>query len=345
MDADAAAVRGDGRVMHREEGPSLDPTSPILNLNGIPTLFRDGAKGDCFWQEPQGSWRPVQDDGLYAVEAECVALHNDLAAKIFGDIKRYHALLQIAPPFLDQAGLNSEAAMGREAFEAALVKLASFPDLNRLLYLYDSRVLVSAIQECTKEVSQLTGEFYRIFNLEPFFTPGVAQEDGTRWSTSPTVTMLFSTLGFLFIRLHSLLDYVAKLACEVERMPTDFSSYPKLTSSNFLFGGRKRLKLNKAAGTLFEMCDEVTEIELVRNLLIHDGLLDDMPKAYEVIEGGRAIERFVLMPDRKNGQFERFKNRHRFYGGEDKINLRLMTLVRNFQTRQVATLAAVRTLF
>ena len=323
----------------------LGPNSPILNLNGIPTLFRDGANGDCFWQEPQGSWRPVQDDGLYAIEVECVALHQDLAAKIFGEIGRYHALLRIAPPFLDLAGLNSEAAMGRADFEAALVKLAGFPDLNRLLYLYDSRMLISAIQECTKEVSQLTGEFYRILNLEPFFIPSISQEDGTRWSTSPNVTILFSTLGFLFIRLHSLLDYVAKFAYEVERIPTDFSGYPRLASSNILFGGRKRLKLNKTSGTLFEDCEHVAEIELVRNLLIHDGLLDDMPKAYEIIKGGRAIERFVLMPDRRNGQFERFKNRHRFYGGEDKVNLRLTNLIRSFQARQVATLQAVRTLF
>lgn len=27
--------------MGRKEGPALGPTSPILNLNGIPTLFRD----------------------------------------------------------------------------------------------------------------------------------------------------------------------------------------------------------------------------------------------------------------------------------------------------------------
>jgi len=332
-------------MIERNGPPPLGPDSPVLHLNGIPSRFRDGAVGDCFWQEPQGNWRPVQDDGLYAVEEQCVALHQDLAAKIFGDIRCYHALRSIAPPLLDQAGLNSEAAIGREDFEKALVKLAAFPELNRFLYLYDSRVLVSAIQECTKEVSQLTGEFFRIFNLEPFFTPGILLEDGTRWSTSPAVTMLFSTLGFLFIRLHSLLDYVAKLACEIQRMPSDFSKYPKLASSNFLFGDRKRLKLNKVPDTLFEPCDEVTEVEVIRNLLIHDGLLDDMPKAYEVIEGGQTIERFVLMPDRKNGQFERFKNRHRFYGREDKINLRLTTLVRGFQARQVETLTAIRTLF
>ena len=232
--------------------------------------------------------------------------------------------------------------MSRDEFEAALVKCSDFPDLFRLLYLYDCRVLVSAIQECTKEVCQLTGEFYRILNLEPFFTPGIPQDDGVRWSTSPNVTMLFAVLGFLFIRLHSLLDYLAKLAREVERMPTEFTRYPRLASANFLFGSRKRLKAYKAPGTLFEDCDEVAEIELIRNLLIHDGLLDDMPKAYEVIEGGQAIERFILMPDRKNGHFERYKNRHRFYGSEDKINMRLPALIREFQTRQVATLQVVR---
>jgi hypothetical protein len=323
----------------------FSPETPVLNLNGVPTHFGDGVSGDCFLQEPMGSWRSVRGDSLNAVEAICVELHQALARKIFGDLDTYWKLLPTVPPFLSEAGLNSEAKIGRNDFEKMLIAMAGFPELNRFLYLYDCRVLVSAIQECTKEVSQLTGEFYRILNLEPFFTPGISVPDGIRWSTSPTVTLLFSTLGFLFIRSHSLLDYLAKLACEIERMPLTFKDYHKLTSSNFLFGDRKKLKKltsDRMPGSLFEPCDEVSEVELIRNLLIHDGLLDDMPKAYEVVEGGKAIERFVLMPDRKNGQFERFKNRRRFYGGEDRINLRLPTLVRGFQTREVATLTAIR---
>lgn len=326
----------------RQKVEPLGPDSPVLQLNGIPTKFRDGVAGDCFLQEPQGSWRPVVDDGLYPVEHECVNLHDALADRVFGGIDRYYALLPYAPQWLDQAGLNSEAAVGREDFEKLLAAYSAFPELNRFLYLYDCRILVSAIQECTKEVSQLTGEFYRILNLEPFFDPDISVDDGTRYTTSPTVTTLTSTLGFLFIRMHSLLDYLAKLAREIERMATDFTTYPRLASSNFLFGDRKKLKINMASGTLFEPCDEVAEVELVRNLLIHDGLLDDMPKAYEVIEGGAAIERFVLMPDRSGGQFDKFKNRRRFYGREDKINLRLTGLVRGFQMRQVETLKAIR---
>lgn len=323
------------------ESEPFDADQPILNLDGVPGRLADGLVKECFFLSPMGGWRPTVEDGLYDVESECVRLHDDLAARIFGDLTAYHAQLPFVPMFLDQAGLNSEAPVSRDDFEQLLQLFADFPNLNKFLYLYDTRMLVSAIQECTKEVTQLTGEFYRILNLEPFFTPGVALEDGVRWSTSPQVTMLTSTLGFLFIRLHSLLDYLAKLAKEAEALHTDFTIYPRLRSGNFLFGNVKHLKLDKA-GTLFEPCDEVAEVELVRNLLIHDGLLDDMPKAYEVIKDGKAVERFLLMPDRKNGQFERYKNRKLFYGGEDKINERLAGLVRSFVKRQVKTLASIR---
>lgn len=321
--------------------PGLD--SLVLRLNGVPTRLANGAIGDGFLQEPMGSWRPLADDGLYAVEAVCVRIHDALAARIFGDLQSYYALLPLAPILLSEAGLNSESPVGRDDFEKLLSHVVDFPELNRFLYLYDVRALVSAVQECTKEVSQLTGEFYRILNLEPFFTPIIPQEDGTRWSTSPTVTMLTSTLGFLFIRMHSLLDYVAKLAREVDQLRTDFKSYPRLASANFLFGQRKKLKIGALAQSLFEPCPEVSEVELLRNLLIHDGLLDDIPKAYEVIVGGVAVERFVLLPDQHNGQFERFKNRHRFYGREDKINLRLPALVKSFQLREETTLKAILT--
>ena len=317
-------------------------SSVVLRLDGIPSPLTSKLKGEGFVLDPMGNWRPLVDDGLYEVEDQCVCLHDDLAHSIFGNLKHYYALLPLAPSFLSEAGLNSESTVSREEFEKLLQKLAGFPELNRFLYLYDCRKLVSAIQECTKEVSQLTGEFYRILNCESFFTPGVPLEDGTRWSTSPAVTNLIATLGFIFIRMHSLLDYVAKLAREIENLRTDFKSYPRLSSSGFLFGDRRRLRVNKSPGSLFEPCDEVSEIELIRNLVIHDGLLDDLPKAYEVIESGNTVERYVLMPDRKNGQFERFNNRHLFYRREDKINLRLAGLVRAFQARESESLRRVR---
>jgi hypothetical protein len=50
--------------------------------------------------------------------------------------------------------------------------------------------------------------------------------------TSPVVTSLTATLNIIYIRLHSLLDYTTKLVHEIEHLRADFSSYPKLSSSN-----------------------------------------------------------------------------------------------------------------
>jgi hypothetical protein len=90
--------------------------------------------------------------------------------------------------------------------------------------------------------------------------------------------------------------------------------------------------------TPFEPGELVREIELVRNLVIDDGLLDDMPKVSKVVEGERAIEKFVLMPDRTGGRLDRCRNRTLFYNQQEKINRRLRTLISQFQAKQLATL-------
>ena len=257
---------------------------------------------------------------------------------LFGGIATYHALLPVIPPFLYEAGLNSESTLSRGDFEQARVARREMPHLHELLYLYDCRKLVSGIQECTKEVCFLVGEFYCSLNLDQLFYPPLAEPDGVRWITSPVVTSLTATLSVIFIRLHSLLDYTTKLVHEIEHLRSDFSTYPKLSSSSIQFGDRRRTGWGEAPGTLFEPGEPIREIELVRNLVIHDGLLDDMPKVYKVVKDGRAVEKFVLMPDSTDGRLDRHRNRALFYSGEDKINLRLPTLISQFQVRQLATL-------
>ena len=310
----------------------------FLNLNGIPSDV-PSANGEVFFvYGPQGVWRPSQGDLSWAVEAECVQLHDALAKSIFGRLETYYALLPFIPDFLSTAGLNSESTLSRDEFERLIVQRKDMPYLNRLLYLYDCRKLVSGIQECTKGSYHLQGEFYRALNCDPLFLPPIDEPDGIRYITSPAVTMITSLLNFIFIRLHSLLDYTTKLFFEIEHLRTDFSLYPRLASTDILFGDRKRISLNGTVATLFESCELITEVELVRNLVIHDGFLDDMPKVYKAVMNGAASEKFVLMPDRVNGRLAKFKNRNLFYSGEDKINLRLPKMLSEFQSRQVSTL-------
>ena len=69
--------------------------SLVLRFTGVPTRLKDGATGDRFMLNPMSGWRPLADDRLYAVEAACVRLHDALAARIFGDLKSYYALLPL----------------------------------------------------------------------------------------------------------------------------------------------------------------------------------------------------------------------------------------------------------
>lgn len=139
-----------------------------------------------------------------------------------------------------------------------------------------------------------------------------------------------------------MLDYTTKLAFEVDHLRDSFETYPKLSSSNIQFSDKSRISINNMAGTVFETNKLITEIEVFRNLIIHNGLLDDLPKAYKVVKDGVDIEKFILMPDRsENGHLEKYKNRNLFYSKEDKINLRLTGLISDFQIKMAKTLADI----
>lgn len=312
---------------------------PYLTLQGIPSQNSPDPEGIFFSRDLQGTWLPSRYNCLVDIEKVCVQIHDALAARVFRSTEEYWKFLRASPELLSTAGMNSESAISKDIFTNLLTQLPPDLPINKALYLYDCRKLVASIQECSKEVIQLQGEFYQTLNLEELFSPNIHEDDGLRWVTSPTVTKIFALLGFIYIRLHSLLDYATKLVIEVENLKSDFESYPRLASKNCLYGDRKKVSINGQAGTLFEPSPELTEIETVRNHVIHDGLLDDMPKVYRVISGGKCIEKFVLFPDRSDeGRFEAFKNRNLFYGNEDKINLRLPMVVSSFQIRLIKTL-------
>jgi hypothetical protein len=310
------------------------------HLDGIPSdePRRDGAA--FFWFDPQGAWRINSGDRSFEIDGICVQIHDAFRRAIMKGVQ-YDALVYGLPQFVSVAGHNSESTLSRDMFEQFLASTDGFPELNRFLYLYDCERLVSSIQECSKEIVQIKGEFYLTLNTESFFYPPLKQPDGIRFSTSPVTTKMFAYLNFVFIRMHSLLDYVVKLAIEGEGLQADFTKYPKVSSLSEQFGSRKKVSFNGAPGTLLENCTFVTTVETLRNHIIHDALLDEMPKAYERIEGGSVVEKFILFPDMTNGRFVRFKNQSLFYGSEDKINLKLPSMVDEFQSRLEVTLQKV----
>lgn len=309
-----------------------------LTLSGIPSEVPPNNGDVFFFKEPQGTWIPIKGYLVHEIEHACLELHDKLAALIFGDIKLYHLILPQVPEFVFMAGLNSESPMTREQFEKAIKFYKGDHKLNKLLYLYDCRKLISGVQECSLEISTFLGEFYRFLNLEELFSLKVRVPDGVRYISSPAARTLTALMNFIFIRMHSALDYTTKLIYEIEHIRNDFKTYPKLSSSNVMFSDKRRLSINNVPNTLFEPCALINEIELYRNLVIHDGFLDDMPKVYTVVKNGDVIEKFILTPDINGKQFARYNNRSLFYGSENKINMRLAGLVSEFQRRQEYTL-------
>lgn len=312
----------------------------FLNLDGVPskTLPADGRL--AFIADGLGGFILTEDHAAYDITDLCRRLDRAFQSRILAGLDG-DRLIPGLPMFVVTGGHNSEAPISKDNFERLLRLAGDFPHLNRFLYLYDCERLVSSISGCRVEVRQVMGEFYRLFNAEALVSAPPLTSDGVVTSQSPIVTQLFANLNFIFIRLHSLLDYVVKLAIEIERPQTDFTRYGRMQSHAQQYGDRRRLPYNGAVGTVLEACEFMVMVESLRNHLIHDGLLDERPKVYERLAAGKVVERFVLLPDMREGRFERSGGRGLFYGGEDKINLRLPALILEFEARLAATLEQV----
>jgi hypothetical protein len=65
--------------------------------------------------------------------------------------------------------------------------------------------------------------------------------------------------------------------------------YPHMPSPSSQFGDRNRGRLDGAASSLLQSGEAPPLVESQHSFLIHEGLFDDMPKTYELIENGAAI--------------------------------------------------------
>lgn len=312
----------------------------ILNLNGIASAKPRSDGLIYFHRRYDDEWIHSSGADLEAIWDACRRIDYAFQRRIMADLE-FNKLVYMLPMFVVQAGLSSEADLSRDDFGKLLGLPLDIPERNRFLYLYDCERLTWSIRQCIEEVQGIVSEFYQTFNA-PSLTGGPPlTSNGVVFSRSSKVTQLFANLSFIFIRLHSLLDYSVKLAIEAERPLTEFREYRRMTSRGCQFGDRKRVSWNGAEETLFEDCELVRTVETLRNHIVHDGLLDAQPKVYESYLEGALVERFILFPDMTNGRLDSFVNRNLFYGREDKLNLRLPALISAFWDRLSLTLERI----
>jgi len=311
----------------------------FVNLDGV--LTTKPPAGLHFLEVPMEGWRISRSDRTREISELCRALDHGFRAAIMRK-SEYELLVGAMPQFLAEGGLSADCPIGKDQFEKQLARYADRPEINKFLYFYDCERLVSSISQCLFEINSVVGDFYHTLNVGFLGNNAVSLgKDGVVITRSYRVTQLMAYLNFVFIRLHSLLDYSVKLAIEAQNIKTDFARYTKMRSLSAQFGHRRDVGFNGAEGTLFEACAFIDTVETLRNHIVHDGLLEEQPKLFERVDKGVVVERFVLFPDMTNGRLDRYGNRSLFYGGEDKINLRLPDFLLEFQKRLEATLGLI----
>lgn len=284
-------------------------------------------------------------DSLAVMDGICVPLHEAIRMAIYTRQEYEDSRHLIQNPFIYDAGMDAELKISKAQFEAVLAEAkASKRELHQGLYWQDYAFLLSNVQSGLSEVVFTAGEFYRAFCEYRFDNIPKHERVGIRRTDSPETRFATLLLHLIFVRMHSVLDYMVKLSFEVDRRGVNYDIYPRLAGRNAQFGDRKKISINKLAGTVFEDCVFMRTIETIRTRIIHDGHLSPNQWIYEVWDGTKIIQRYILFPDMKTnpGSFDSSGNRRSFYGEDTKVNEMLPGMIAEFFERTTVTLSALR---
>jgi hypothetical protein len=317
--------------------------SIFLTLCGVPKA-QQPPNEVSFTRTPDGEWRSDATAAITDMEAVCIRLYGLFHQAVLGHPEG-HPLDYATPIFVPSLGHSSDTPGSAELLQKFLDAFPADrrPDLHARMYVADCQKLIGGIQDLWQQITYALGEFYRALNgLEPgpvdgLIRPGVPVI--THQGPQATAVWIFAEI--IYIRLHSLLDYSVKLGHEIQGLRESFQTYPKMASRNKQYGARRDLTFadDETHGTLFEDDPLIAEVETVRNQIIHNGLLDTRPTVFIRYAEGHLTEKFILLPDMREGRPISYVNRTLFYSTENKLNLRLPGLVRSLLHRQITTLA------
>jgi len=266
---------------------------------------------------------------------EKTSIYNYLEYKYYFGIKKSKYYLN--------AGLGGESYMSKELFSNFIDNeinddpTASREDIIKFMYSYEVRALIADLEKLIIQTEECTYIFYDKFNNPKIFKSHETKE-GLTTIYSIESRLINTILETIIIKSTSILDYLSKLVFEVENIPKSFDTYPTRKSIDYNHGktkldqNEKNLRINwseeERKNTIFdESIKEIFILKRLRNQIIHDGFLDLDNIIYENKVNGILQERFILMPDFKDTNFEKYKGRKLFYSQDKKINLELPKLL------------------
>lgn len=283
---------------------------------------------------------------LSDINMEIVQLHDEVRNNVFSDID-YYQIVDILPMWLRDAGNSQESAMSKEFFEKLVASNNNYL-VNKILYYHDCEMLVNALQNRFNIVEAMLTQVYTI--LTPVLKYDIKGYDNVIFTIDDSSQRVNAFLNSIFINLASSCDIATKIAYELSNMDmVDFSTYPKMKSSDILYGKWKKLPAElKHNGTYFTdpRLPVVAKVESIRDEIVHNGSLDFHATIYYGVKS-EEIEKWILMPEFNNdGTLASYLRRKKFYNDASRtFNKELPILVGDFLNVSLATIGMIRKRF
>ncbi len=289
-----------------------------IDKNGI---AREGlipeSEGMVHWYDTEhrvSQWL-LGDEVSYEMDALLTDLRYAIERSVFVANDAYSILNPSLPMFVEETGYRPSGKTCSSVFQWVCDR-ASCETLNRYIYVQDVWWLADSLNASHAIAAEALSGFFRELSrsgldFERDDCPGDGLFEVSGVGARPTLKEL---QGFL-LSLHSCLDIATKLLYALTYLPCGFDTVPARVGGNALFRKAQGKEAATAReGTIFEKCWETNYLGGLRDEIMHNRALDASGVAFVRRDGGRVIERFVLLPDAdEGGTICSWKNRRRFY--------------------------------
>ena len=285
-----------------------------------------------------------QGDGIkYELDNELVGLCDLFRDLLFEDVDQYYKELSSMPIWVQKAGQSSGIAISSDMF-TELMDNAAIPNLFKHLYLVDCQFLVGTVQNLLCAMESAFVSYYQLLSCFPIDGDyrDLTDENRTIIVLSSYSIQASSAVETYFTKAYSILDIMTKICYEIQFLRNDFPGYQKLKSADVLWGSKKKLDINETEGTIFEKCELISNVESIRNEIVHNGTWELTPKIFIRFNNGEEAERFMLFPDMEQGHLSTVKNRRHFFSGNVKMNDIFPEIHLEFKNRLMNTIYEIK---
>lgn len=166
--------------------------------------------------------------------------------------------------------------------------------------------------------------------------------NGLQSASGEIVSLVSALLNYMLIGLYSQLDFMTKIVFELENFQKDFSRYKKLACQKITYRDKNRVTLKDLEDGVFFKSEYILILIYLRNEIVHNSSINNVSRIYQEVKGGKIVDKFILLPDFKDGLIQSFVNRKRFFRDENKANDLIPKIIDDIFGRIVTTLAKIK---